>query len=64
MNKMKDVFVESYIEVPESKVDLVDELAESVEELETKLNAIYTENDRQLNLPKNLKHTSVIHDYY
>jgi hypothetical protein len=39
MNKMKDVFVESYIEVPESKVDLVDELAESVEELETKLNA-------------------------
>ena len=27
MNKMKDLFVESYIEVPESKVDLVDELA-------------------------------------
>ena len=38
MNKLKDVFTESYIEVPESKVDLVDELAESVEELETKLN--------------------------
>ena len=32
------MFTESYIEVPESKVDLVDELAESVEELETALN--------------------------
>lgn len=38
MNKLKDVFEESYIEVPESKVDLVDELAESVEELESKIN--------------------------
>ncbi len=38
MDKMKDLFTESYISVPESKVDLVDELAESVEELETKLN--------------------------
>lgn len=39
MEKMKDLFVESYIEVPESKVDLVDELAVQVEELEEKLNA-------------------------
>jgi len=39
MNKMKDLFTESYIDVPESKVDLVDELAEQVEELEEKLNA-------------------------
>jgi len=38
MNSLKDLFVESYIEVPESKVDLVDELAEQVEELEQKLN--------------------------
>lgn len=38
MTKMKDLFVESHIDVPESKVDLVDELAEQVEELETKLN--------------------------
>ena len=38
MNKMKDLFVESYIEVPESKVDLVDELAGQVEELEESLN--------------------------
>jgi hypothetical protein len=39
MGKLKDLFLESYIEVPESKVDLVDELAEQVEELESKLNA-------------------------
>ena len=38
MDKLKDLFTESYIEVPESKVDLVDELSESVEELESKLN--------------------------
>jgi len=39
MDKMKDLFVESYIDVPESKVDLVDELASQVEELEESLNA-------------------------
>jgi len=38
MTGLKDLFVESYIEIPEGKVDMVDELAESVEELETKLN--------------------------
>lgn len=38
MNKLKDLFTESYVEVPESKVDLVDDLAEQVQELETKLN--------------------------
>ena len=38
MNSLKDLFVESYIEVPETKVDLVDELAETVSELEEKLN--------------------------
>lgn len=38
MGNLKDLFTESYIEVPESKVDLVDELADSVEELESKLN--------------------------
>lgn len=39
MNNLKDLFTESYIEVPESKVDLVDDLAEQVEELETQLNS-------------------------
>ena len=34
MGSLKDLFTESYIEVPESKVDLVDELAAEVTELE------------------------------
>ena len=38
MNGLKDLFVESYIEVPESKVDIVDDLAEQVQDLEAKLN--------------------------
>ena len=38
MNNLKDLFTESYIDVPESKVDLVDELAQEVEELEEQLN--------------------------
>ena len=37
MNNLKDVFVESYIDVPEGKVDLVDDLADQVEELEEQL---------------------------
>jgi hypothetical protein len=38
MNSLKDLFVESYIEVPESKVDLVDDLAQEVQDLEEQLN--------------------------
>jgi len=38
MGKLKDLFAESYIEVPESKVDLVDELATANEELEEQYN--------------------------
>jgi hypothetical protein len=38
MSKLKDLFVESYVEVPESKVDLVDELAAANEELEEQYN--------------------------
>lgn len=38
MDKLKDVFTESYIDVPETKVDLVDELSVTVDELEEKLN--------------------------
>ena len=44
MNKLKGLFEESYIEVPEEKVDLVDDLAEQVEELEEALNESTAEN--------------------
>lgn len=42
MTSLKDLFTESYIEVPESKVDLVDELAAEVEELEEAHNTAVT----------------------
>lgn len=38
MGKLKDLFVESYVQVPDSKVDLVDELALANEELEESYN--------------------------
>ena len=38
MGKLKDLFTESYIEVPEGKVDMVDDLADQVEELEKTVN--------------------------
>lgn len=44
MDNLKNLFVESYIEVPESKVDLVDDLVEEVSELETKLNKVIEDN--------------------
>lgn len=40
MNSLKDLFVESYIDVPEEKVDLVDDLSEQVESLEAELNGM------------------------
>jgi hypothetical protein len=38
MNGLKTLFTESYVDVPESKVDLVDELHSSVEDLSDRLN--------------------------
>jgi hypothetical protein len=38
INGLRNLFAENYINVPEDKVDLVDELAGKVEELEEKLN--------------------------
>ena len=38
MTKLKGLFEESYIEVPEGKVDMVDDLADQVEELEKAVN--------------------------
>lgn len=42
MNKLKDLFTESYVEVPESKVNLVDEQSDRITELEEQLNAQMT----------------------
>ena len=37
MGNLKDLFVESYIDVPESKIDLVDDMADQIGELEEQL---------------------------
>ena len=60
MTSLKDLFTESYIEVPESKVDLVDELAAEVEELEAASNdAISKQMEMQEEL-ETLKRDKVI----
>jgi hypothetical protein len=38
MTKLRDLFIESYIDVPEEKVDIAEELVNKVEELEAALN--------------------------
>lgn len=45
---MKDLFVEHYVEIPEDKVDVVEAMAQKVEELETKLNESENRNADQL----------------
>lgn len=44
MGKLKDLFVESYIQIPEDKVDVVEELAAKLEEMEEKVNGVVAEN--------------------
>jgi len=44
MTKLKTLFEESYIQVPEEKVDVVEELASKLEELEAQLNSVVAEN--------------------
>ena len=46
MASLKDVFVEHYIDVPESKKDMVDDLVAQVEELEEQLNGATEDNIR------------------
>ena len=63
MNSLKDLFTESYIEVPESKVDLVDELAENVEELENALNETTAKNISMQEELEVLKRDAIIREH-
>ena len=63
MNNLKDLFTESYIEVPESKVDLVDELAESVEELETALNETTAKSIEMQGELEELKRDAIVREH-
>jgi len=51
MTGLRNLFKEHYIDVPEEKVDIVDDLFEKVEELEAKLNE---EIDKNVSLKKDL----------
>ena len=62
MNNLKDLFTESYIEVPESKVDLVDDLSDQVAELEEQLNKQTEQSMNQLAELESLKRESVIRE--
>lgn len=62
MNNLKDLFTESYIEVPEAKIDLVDELAETVEELEEKLNDTTGQAIAMQEELENLKRDAIINE--
>ena len=60
MASLKSVFTEHYIEVPEAKVDLVDDLAEQVNELQEQLGKVTEDNIKLSESVKTLKRDSVI----
>ena len=62
MNNLKDLFKESYISVPESKVDLVDDLVEQVEELEDQLNKSTEQAMAMKAETENLRRDAIIRD--
>jgi len=51
MAGLKDLFTENYIDIPEEKVDLVDEMAEKIAELEESIN---TQIEKNIDLKKAL----------
>ena len=60
MKNLKDLFVESYIEVPESKVDLVDSLSEDVEATKSELLTISEERDSLASQIEELQREKII----
>ncbi len=62
MNKLKDVFTESYIEVPEGKIDLVDELATANEELEEQYNEAVAKSMKLAEEVNTYKRTQIIRE--
>lgn len=62
MGKLKDLFVESYVEVPESKVDLVDELATANEELEEQANSAIAKSMQLAKEVESFKREAIIRE--
>jgi hypothetical protein len=55
IGKLKDLFVESYIEVPQNKTNLFDEMTETIEELEGRVNEEVQRNVTLVNENKAMK---------
>ena len=62
MNNLKELFKESYIQVPESKVDLVDDLVDQVETLEDEVNKKTEEALAMREAANQMKRTMVIRE--
>ena len=62
MTSLQSVFKEHYIDVPEGKVDLVDELSEQVAELEETLNKTTEDNIRLHESVQTLERADVVRD--
>jgi hypothetical protein len=60
MSQLKAVFTEHYIQVPEAKVDLVDELAEQVDELQEQLGKVTEDNIELAESVRTLKREAII----
>lgn len=60
MTSLQSVFKEHYIEVPEGKVDLVDELSSQVAELEESLNKTTEENIRLYESTQSLERAEIV----
>jgi len=63
MSKLKDLFTESYIEVPESKIDLVDSLAEENADLTEQYNEAVEKSMELTEMVKDLKKQAVIAEH-
>ena len=63
MTGLKNLFTESYVDVPESKVDLVDELGTQVRELEEKLNETTESSINMSGELEELKRDAIIREH-
>ena len=63
MTSLQKVFVEHYIEVPEGKVDLVDELSAQVKELEESLNKSTEDNIQLHNSVQDFKRAEIVREH-
>ena len=60
MDSLQSVFKEHYIEVPEGKADLIDDLADQVAELEEQLNKTTEENIRLYESTQSLERAEIV----